>query len=149
TIDFFFQAEDGIRDFHVTGVQTCALPISPIVEGALKARSILISSPLEIPPSIPPKCLESELTSLPFIWAMVKPEPRLKPTQAGIESMALARSAFNLSKTGSPKPAGTPVMESLTIPPADSPLLLQSCRKLMTSLVRVLSGILISPRGVP
>src|SRR5690606_5020971 len=23
----FFQAEDGIRDFHVTGVQTCALPI--------------------------------------------------------------------------------------------------------------------------
>src|SRR5690606_39589735 len=27
-IYFFFQAEDGIRDFHVTGVQTCALPIS-------------------------------------------------------------------------------------------------------------------------
>src|SRR5690606_18929223 len=25
----FFQAEDGIRDFHVTGVQTCALPICP------------------------------------------------------------------------------------------------------------------------
>src|SRR5690606_41002056 len=24
---FFFQAADGIRDFHVTGVQTCALPI--------------------------------------------------------------------------------------------------------------------------
>src|SRR5690606_39894299 len=24
---FYFQAEDGIRDFHVTGVQTCALPI--------------------------------------------------------------------------------------------------------------------------
>src|SRR5690606_39875455 len=30
---FFFQAEDGIRDFHVTGVQTCALPISRISEG--------------------------------------------------------------------------------------------------------------------
>src|SRR5215204_5902445 len=26
---FFFQAEDGIRDHCVTGVQTCALPISP------------------------------------------------------------------------------------------------------------------------
>src|SRR5207302_4245924 len=25
---FFFRAEDGIRDFHVTGVQTCALPIA-------------------------------------------------------------------------------------------------------------------------
>src|SRR5439155_10635258 len=32
---FFFQAEDGIRDGHVTGVQTCALPIS----SRRKARS--------------------------------------------------------------------------------------------------------------
>src|SRR5258708_10400299 len=28
---FFFQAEDGIRDDLVTGVQTCALPISPVL----------------------------------------------------------------------------------------------------------------------
>src|SRR5689334_24502308 len=28
-MSFFFQAEDGIRDGTVTGVQTCALPISP------------------------------------------------------------------------------------------------------------------------
>src|SRR5256885_13007477 len=27
---FFFQAEDGIRDYKVTGVQTCALPISTL-----------------------------------------------------------------------------------------------------------------------
>src|SRR5690606_41140832 len=27
------QAEDGIRDFHVTGVQTCALPIYPMNHG--------------------------------------------------------------------------------------------------------------------
>src|SRR5690606_40315699 len=33
---FFFQAEDGIRDFHVTGVQTCALPICA---GAQRLRS--------------------------------------------------------------------------------------------------------------
>src|SRR5256885_12618168 len=26
-VSFFFQAEDGIRDYKVTGVQTCALPI--------------------------------------------------------------------------------------------------------------------------
>src|SRR5687768_18003511 len=31
---FFFQAEDGIRDVAVTGVQTCALPIS--YEGEVK-----------------------------------------------------------------------------------------------------------------
>src|SRR6266446_8706112 len=29
---FFFQAEDGIRDYKVTGVQTCALPISALDE---------------------------------------------------------------------------------------------------------------------
>src|SRR5256885_340609 len=33
---FFFQAEDGIRDYKVTGVQTCALPISPVAS----ARSV-------------------------------------------------------------------------------------------------------------
>src|SRR3712207_8403867 len=33
---FFFQAEDGIRDIGVTGVQTCALPIS---YAATKAKS--------------------------------------------------------------------------------------------------------------
>src|SRR5690606_39490084 len=33
----FFQAEDGIRDFHVTGVQTCALPICPILRFVNKA----------------------------------------------------------------------------------------------------------------
>src|SRR5690606_6670589 len=35
---FFFQAEDGIRDFHVTGVQTCALPIYQFKE-VIKDRS--------------------------------------------------------------------------------------------------------------
>src|SRR5256885_9319290 len=30
---FFFQAEDGIRDYKVTGVQTCALPIYAVREG--------------------------------------------------------------------------------------------------------------------
>src|SRR3712207_8317835 len=32
-IFFFFQAEDGIRDIGVTGVQTCALPICPATAG--------------------------------------------------------------------------------------------------------------------
>src|SRR2546430_8672381 len=36
---FFFQAEDGIRDLTVTGVQTCALPIFDIdVQGAEQVR---------------------------------------------------------------------------------------------------------------
>src|SRR5256886_12421800 len=35
---FFFQAEDGIRDLTVTGVQTCALPISRLTRGRRLAR---------------------------------------------------------------------------------------------------------------
>src|SRR5256885_5693669 len=40
---FFFQAEDGIRDYKVTGVQTCALPISiPIHSGYLPECTVRI-----------------------------------------------------------------------------------------------------------
>src|SRR5204863_6907277 len=38
---FFFQAEDGIRDLYVTGVQTCALPIFfPFVIPALESPHV-------------------------------------------------------------------------------------------------------------
>src|SRR5690606_39543239 len=39
---FFFQAEDGIRDFHVTGVQTCALPICMWLHPATQANLALL-----------------------------------------------------------------------------------------------------------
>src|SRR5688500_20266938 len=35
---FFFQAEDGIRDYKVTGVQTCALPICTHRRGRRRRR---------------------------------------------------------------------------------------------------------------
>src|SRR3712207_7177203 len=37
---FFFQAEDGIRDIGVTGVQTCALPISDVDEAELRNQML-------------------------------------------------------------------------------------------------------------
>src|SRR5437660_4168297 len=37
---FFFQAEDGIRDGHVTGVQTCALPISVLRRDDVDLRTV-------------------------------------------------------------------------------------------------------------
>src|SRR5256885_12189375 len=37
---FFFQAEDGIRDYKVTGVQTCALPISTALQALRAAGSL-------------------------------------------------------------------------------------------------------------
>src|SRR5256885_5167115 len=51
---FFFQAEDGIRDYKVTGVQTCALPIWPV----------------SWPASRPPKC-----AAHPGTWTAALPLP--------------------------------------------------------------------------
>src|SRR5258708_252491 len=46
---FFFQAEDGIRDDLVTGVQTCALPISgdpvAVVVGLGRGRHLAVPEP--------------------------------------------------------------------------------------------------------
>src|SRR5690606_41420254 len=47
----FFQAEDGIRDFHVTGVQTCALPI---------LRTCGPASGLVAVPGVPPEDLHKQ-----------------------------------------------------------------------------------------
>src|SRR2546426_2009906 len=45
---FFFQAEDGIRDYKVTGVQTCALPISVALP---REPPLLLAVGLEVPPA--------------------------------------------------------------------------------------------------
>src|SRR3989454_8192467 len=44
---FFFQAEDGIRDYKVTGVQTCALPIWDVAEAAQLAADLQAVAPRE------------------------------------------------------------------------------------------------------
>src|SRR5256885_116993 len=48
---FFFQAEDGIRDYKVTGVQTCALPILPPIprREPIKKRPALFPDSLRAP----------------------------------------------------------------------------------------------------
>src|SRR5690606_41071178 len=56
---FFFQAEDGIRDFHVTGVQTCALPIY-----ARRSREPFCLLFQEILFSIPRSILTTEISRL-------------------------------------------------------------------------------------
>src|SRR5690606_40721399 len=54
----FFQAEDGIRDFHVTGVQTCALPIFILCIGI----AFVVSSVVLI------AAAEGELDAIPQRW---------------------------------------------------------------------------------
>src|SRR5205823_7739419 len=68
---FFFQAEDGIRDKLVTGVQTCALPIYKMAEHVLSYADL------------PPICLELERIDLRELCARVRPEAYLVPCRSG------------------------------------------------------------------
>src|SRR5439155_16495923 len=67
---FFFQAEDGIRDGHVTGVQTCALPIF-LLDRLLKDGEI--SENLDTPQSIA------------FLQVVRHIHPELKDVQQTVE----------------------------------------------------------------
>src|SRR5690606_39519120 len=50
----FLQAEDGIRDFHVTGVQTCALPICSQSRLPLTILAIQVAPEIHAPLRIDP-----------------------------------------------------------------------------------------------
>src|SRR5690349_22128772 len=52
---FFFQAEDGIRALYVTGVQTCALPISDELDDAAPTKLTGTGSALGTPIYMPPE----------------------------------------------------------------------------------------------
>src|SRR3989449_5717993 len=91
---FFFQAEDGIRDVAVTGVQTCALPISlaesPVCNETFAALSALASSacslassfwahagcPLNSHPAVIASAMLRFMTMSSFIWVWC-PSPDL------------------------------------------------------------------------
>ena len=57
----------------------------------------------------------------PVMRVPSKPLPISKPFEAGSDISARARSASSLSKTGSPRPAGTPRATHSTTPPSESP----------------------------
>src|SRR3712207_9212165 len=65
---FFFQAEDGIRDIGVTGVQTCALPLVTFGTASLRTsrRFPTISGPAStlVPVTLPPGRIR--LATIPY-----------------------------------------------------------------------------------
>src|SRR5206468_5519436 len=85
---FFFQAEDGIRDLIVTGVQTCALPIFPAV-----AEVTTGVAKVAVVPRWPFRkryCLDADTplprnssTVLRFVGSKLQPEKSWRPTWAG------------------------------------------------------------------
>src|SRR6266496_352400 len=76
---FFFQAEDGIRDLYVTGVQTCALPISGRARG--RPRSRRAGTPCRHGPGVPrlpPAAFRCALPG-PVGWPPLPPRGRDRP----------------------------------------------------------------------
>src|SRR5256885_7739414 len=86
---FFFQAEDGIRDYKVTGVQTCALPISgkgpegydeeqvPVFAVEEREDGVYV----ETPPVMPRKLVKHKPSHL----LEVHPKPRSEERRVGKE----------------------------------------------------------------
>src|SRR5207253_4389154 len=56
----FFQAEDGIRDGHVTGVQTCALPISDACIGGVCVHTNTCLVPKAAPTEMCGNCIDDD-----------------------------------------------------------------------------------------
>mmetsp|Transcript_7907 Transcript_7907/g.32097 ORF Transcript_7907/g.32097 Transcript_7907/m.32097 type:complete len:249 (+) Transcript_7907:295-1041(+) len=106
-----------------------------MVEVGLNATLKTMSSPLEMPPWMPPERLvrvrmlpsgssvNSSLCSMPVMDTPLKPEPISKPLVAGRLIIALASSASSLSKTGCPRPRGTRRATHVTVPPVELPFL--------------------------
>src|SRR2546430_8869409 len=69
---FFFQAEDGIRDLTVTGVQTCALPIS-----ALKVRELEVPHQLQVRLRLKPALLLERLRRIEVVGVGGRPPRNL------------------------------------------------------------------------
>src|SRR5205085_7632237 len=86
---FFFQAEDGIRDLTVTGVQTCALPIS-------RARSAMIVGVMYAPGSFAKSRVK--LTDSPVMCP--RSAPRLSAASSAFgaikSSRSICRSSFSI-----------------------------------------------------
>src|SRR5207249_9520203 len=80
---FFFQAEDGIRDRNVTGVQTCALPIS---------------SPHPFEGSVGRRPLASGSGKSKW-FAQVGLKQPLHTDQTAFRGFALSQDAFNVSRS--------------------------------------------------
>src|SRR3712207_8978155 len=92
---FFFQAEDGIRDIGVTGVQTCALPISLIIQYSL-ARIVAV---------------KPEITGLPVRIGWLRDQ-----IAVSIEAMLCGGDAAILIVVGFPAGGPHAVVVNLVVP---------------------------------
>src|SRR5688500_6081785 len=81
---FFFQAEDGIRVYKVTGVQTCALPISGYIASRLIPRLIEASADVSAT-SRSPHALGSRFPGIRTIASDLMDRPSLEEALRGVQ----------------------------------------------------------------
>src|SRR6266498_4559093 len=70
---FFFQAEDGIRDADVTGVQTCALPILNVLQPETSLINTIPSKNLTHDDIVQHQLQQSKVQYFPDSYDTVKP----------------------------------------------------------------------------
>src|SRR5690606_40260101 len=110
----FFQAEDGIRDFHVTGVQTCALPISSRLAAALEAppdRLLVYSIASSAPSRVSSLILDTTPTTDATAPAIA---PAIPVTRLIAERMSLTEEVASLTDDA------TDDMDEVVLAPAEA-----------------------------
>src|SRR5690349_22003436 len=106
---FFFQAEDGIRDLYVTGVQTCALPICQ--KGRLEAQvyRVEVSTVPNFASKVETRRSEehtSELQSRRDLVCRLLLEKKNAPSYAAIDGPACRRPRGSACRAIAPPPLG-------------------------------------------
>src|SRR2546422_3389617 len=108
-ISFFFQAEDGIRDVAVTGVQTCALPIYFIYESMTQPQAYVYKDYEYVGP---PKFFPAKMPSI-----NKKPiglsKNEMLAVIAFLQNMSGEEVTIELSEIEAPGPASTARKEEL------------------------------------
>src|SRR2546422_8115927 len=105
---FFFQAEDGIRDVAVTGVQTCALPICSGLSGYPDAASTVataareagrvVSRGRQLPPAMSARWRVTPGSSGSNAWASGSPKRDRKSTRLNSSHGYISYAVFCLKK---------------------------------------------------
>src|SRR5207253_10580206 len=103
---FFFQAEDGIRDGHVTGVQTCALPICARARATADQRSPRPRTVRAVVPSRHHRVLPDGHDAAPLAVLGVARVPR--GALGGVPVLTAVRARLGAVPARGPGPASLP-----------------------------------------
>src|SRR2546427_299978 len=106
---FFFQAEDGIRDLTVTGVQTCALPISQ-AEPAIRDAPIFAPAETRPPPAAGHHAEAGRMRATKPVGVGAHPPRRPEPASLppATQRSPSSEAPGSVSATGAPRAAEIP-----------------------------------------